>query len=151
MPLSNVSGSACGSGSCYFRRRPSRCQQKTNKKRSFLLITFCIIFKEKVKKKSQSSRNQGFSYYFCLVMEGSGPGSGSAPLTNGSGSGSRRPKNMWIRWIRIRICKTGTSTHIVGLDQRGQCILLSVVLTPPPPTRHGSVRRLYTCHLSTPN
>ncbi len=29
-------------------------------------------------------------------------GSGSIPLTNGSGSGSRRPKNMWIRWIRIR-------------------------------------------------
>jgi hypothetical protein len=25
-------------------------------------------------------------------------GSGSIPLTNGSG----RPKNMWIRWIRIR-------------------------------------------------
>jgi hypothetical protein len=33
--------------------------------------------------KSQSSRNQGFSSYFCLVIEG-------------SGSGSRRPKNMWI-------------------------------------------------------
>jgi hypothetical protein len=32
------------------------------------------------------SRNQGFSYYFCLLIEG--PGSG-------------RPKNM-IRWIRIR-------------------------------------------------
>jgi hypothetical protein len=29
-------------------------------------------------------------------------GSGSIPLTNGSGSGSRRPQNMWIRWIRIR-------------------------------------------------
>ncbi len=30
-------------------------------------------------------------------------GSGSIPLTSGSGSGSGRPKNMWIRWIRIRI------------------------------------------------
>ncbi len=47
--------------------------------------------------KSQSSRNQGFSYYFYLVIEGSG--SGSIPLTNGSGS--RRPKNILIR-IRIR-------------------------------------------------
>ncbi len=28
---------------------------------------------------------------------------GSMPLTNGSGSGSGRPKNMVIRWIRIRI------------------------------------------------
>ncbi len=50
----------------------------------------------------KSSRNQGFSFYFCLVIEGSGVGSesGSIPLTNGSGS--RRLKNMWIRWIRIR-------------------------------------------------
>ncbi len=45
---------------------------------------------------SQNSRNQGFSYYFCMMIEGSG----SIPLT--SRSGSRRPKNMWIRWIRIR-------------------------------------------------
>ncbi len=37
-------------------------------------------------------RNQGFSYYFCLTIEGSELGSGSIPLTNGSGSGSRRPK-----------------------------------------------------------
>ncbi len=34
------------------------------------------------------------------MIEGSG--SGSKALTNGSGSGSRRPKNNWIRWIRIR-------------------------------------------------
>jgi hypothetical protein len=32
--------------------------------------------------------------------------SGSISLTYGSGSGSRRPKNMWIRWIRIRISNT---------------------------------------------
>jgi len=34
------------------------------------------------------------------MIEGSG--SGFIPLTDGSGSGSKRPKNMWIRWIRIR-------------------------------------------------
>ncbi len=61
------------------------------------------------KKKSQNSRNQGFSYYFCMMIEGSGAGSragsgsGSIPQTSGSGSGSGRPKNTWIRWIRIRI------------------------------------------------
>jgi hypothetical protein len=38
-----------------------------------------------------------------MMIEGSG--SGSTPLTSGSGSG--RPKNMWIRWIRIRIRNTG--------------------------------------------
>ncbi len=56
-------------------------------------------------KESQNSRNQGFSYYFCMMIEGSGfrsrTGSGPIPLTSGSGSGSGRPENMWIR-IRIR-------------------------------------------------
>ncbi len=61
--------------------------------------------KIKSQKKSQNRRNQGFSYYFCMMIEGSGSGagSGSLPLTSGSGSASRRPKNMWIRWIRIRL------------------------------------------------
>ncbi len=50
-----------------------------------------IIFKDKkIQKKSQNSRNQGFSYYFCLLIEGSG--SGSIPLTNGSGSDPGGPK-----------------------------------------------------------
>ncbi len=67
--------------------------------------------KMKSQKESQISRNQGFSYYFCTMIEGSGSRAGSwswswsIPLT--SGSGSRRPKNMWIRWIRIRIRNTG--------------------------------------------
>jgi hypothetical protein len=33
-------------------------------------------------------------------------GSGSVPLTNISGSGSKRPKNIRLRRIRIRICNT---------------------------------------------
>ncbi len=97
------SGSGCGSMplingsvSFYLHHWPSRCQQKTKffKKFSCVLLfegTFTSFFGDKkVKKKSQNSRNQGFSYYVCLMKEG-------------SGSGSRRPKNMWIRWIRIRI------------------------------------------------
>ncbi len=95
--------------SCYFRHWPSRPQLKTNLKKIFLLfITFWntysyIIFqRKKVIKKSQNRRNQCFSYYFCLMIEGSGSevGSGSVSLTNGSGSG--RPKNIWILRIRIR-------------------------------------------------
>jgi hypothetical protein len=86
--------------------------EDANKNKFFLKQFFCILLFEgtfisfiKNKKKLQNSRNQGFSYYFCLMIEGSGSGvgSGSIPLTDGSGSGSRRPKNMWIRWIRIRI------------------------------------------------
>jgi hypothetical protein len=98
MPLTN------GSGSFYFHHWPSRCQQKTNFFfKVFLYSTFWryfyVIFqRKKVKKKLQNCRNQGFSYCFCLMIEGFG--SGSIPLT--SGSGSLWPKNMWIRWIRIR-------------------------------------------------
>jgi len=81
MPLTNGSGfgSVCGFGSFYFHHWPSRCQQKTNFLISiFLHITFWryfyIIFQIwKVKKKSQNSKNQGFSYYFCLMIEGSVP------------------------------------------------------------------------------
>jgi hypothetical protein len=53
--------------------------------------TFTSFFKDKKSKRvTKNSRNQGFSYYFCMMMEGSG--SGSKPLTKGSGSGG--PKNM---------------------------------------------------------
>jgi hypothetical protein len=59
--------------------------------------------------------NQGFSYYFCMMIEGSGSGSragsGSIPLTSGFGSGSWRPKNTWIRWIRIRIRIRNTASN----------------------------------------
>jgi hypothetical protein len=61
--------------------------------------------------------NQGFSYYFCMMIEGSGSGAGSGSgsilLTSGSGSG--RPKNMWIWWIRIRIRNTGYNNMLETL------------------------------------
>jgi hypothetical protein len=68
----------------------------------------------KSQKASQNSRNQGFSYYFCMMIEGSG--SGSIPLASGSGSGSRRPQKMWIRWIRIRIRNTALNGFSVASD-----------------------------------
>ncbi len=66
--------------------------------------------KIKSQKESQNSTSRGFSYYFCIMMEGSGfrAGSGSIPLTNGSGW----PKNMWIRRIRIQIrIRNGSRTQ----------------------------------------
>jgi hypothetical protein len=63
----------------------------------FLKVHFHHFSKTKSPKKSQNSRNQGFPYYFYLMVEGSG----SIPLTNGSGW----PKNMWIRWFQIWIRK----------------------------------------------
>jgi hypothetical protein len=44
--------------------------------------TFTSFLKDKkVTKKSQNSRNQGFSYYFCWMMEGSGFGSATLVAT----------------------------------------------------------------------
>jgi hypothetical protein len=73
----------------------------------FLKVHLYHFSKIKSQKESQNSRNQGISYYFCMMIDRSrsgpktGSGSESIPLTSGSGSG--RPKNMWIQWIRIRI------------------------------------------------
>ncbi len=99
--------------------------------------TFTSFSKDKKSKKSQNRRNQGFSYYFCMMIEGSG--SGSIRLTSGSGSG--RLKNMWIRWVRIRIrirntgsvvdallvrSRHGGCSHVVGHLRLVDVLLLSV-------------------------
>ncbi len=92
MPLTN--GSGFGSGSCYFCHWPSRCQQKTNFLTQFFLLCYFLkvhlhyFWKIKSHKESQNSRIQGFSYYFCMMIEGSG---------SGFRAGSGRPKNSWIR------------------------------------------------------
>ncbi len=87
----------------------------------FLKVHLHHFSKIKSQKEPQNSRNQGFSYYFCMMIEGSGSGSragsGSIPLTSGSGSG--RPKNMWIRWIRIRIRILIRNTAIKHFSQKG--------------------------------
>jgi hypothetical protein len=93
-------------------------------KKFFFLRDIYIIFQRlKVKKKSQRSRNQGFSYYFCLVIEGSG--SGSIPLTNGFGSGSRRPKNIPYGWDR---CGSATLLDRRSVNKEG-CYYLGFKLT----------------------
>ncbi len=98
VPLTNGSGS--GSGSCYFRQTATK---NVFPKLLCLLLfeaTFTSLFKDKkVTKKSQNSRNEGFSKYFCLMIEESR----SVPRTNGSGSGTL--KN--IRILQIRLGNTG--------------------------------------------
>jgi hypothetical protein len=51
--------------------------QDANKK-LFNLNVHLLHF-SKVLRKSQNSRNKGFSYYFCLMIDGSRAGSGSVP------------------------------------------------------------------------
>ncbi len=106
MPLNNGSGfgSGFGSGSWIRILLFSALTFKMPAKNKFFNTILSAYYflklhlhhfsKIKSQKESQNSRNQGFSYYFCMMIEGSG----SIHLT--SGSGSKRPKNMWI-WIRI--------------------------------------------------
>ncbi len=106
MPLTN--GSGFGSGSWIRILLISSLTFMMPTKNNLCLNLFSAYYclkvhlpnfpKIKSQKESQNSRNQGFSYYCCMMTEGSGSETGSIPLTNGSGSG--RPKNMWIRWIR---------------------------------------------------
>ncbi len=83
----------------------------------FLKVHLHHFSKIKSQEESQNRRNQGFSYYFCMMIEGSGSGAGSGAgsihLTSGSGSG--RPKNMWIRWIRIRLRIRNTALYVYVL------------------------------------
>jgi hypothetical protein len=111
-PLTNGSGSGIqdpGSVSCnFFVIDLQDANKKLISYKVFMLITFWryiyIIYKDKkFKRIKKNRRNQGF----CLMIE-EGSGSGSIPLTNESGFGSRRPKNMWIRWIQIRIRNTAS-------------------------------------------
>ena len=43
----------------------------------FLKVYLHHFSKIKSQKESQSRRNQGFSYYFCMMIKGSGSGSGT--------------------------------------------------------------------------
>ncbi len=96
MHLTDGSGSGFGSGSWYFRHWLSRNKffKTIFSAYYFLKLHSHHFSKIKSQKESLNNRNQGFSYYFCMIIEGSG---------SGSGSGSGRLKNTWIRWIRIRI------------------------------------------------
>jgi hypothetical protein len=85
----------------------------------FLKVHLHHFSKVKSQKESQNRRNQGFSYYFCMNIEGSGAESGSGPIPLTSGSGSGRPKNMWIRCIRIR----NTAYKTVYITDRHKILL----------------------------
>jgi hypothetical protein len=102
-------GSGSGLGSCYFVID----LKATNKKPIYLLLFLKVnlhhFLKIKVQKKLQNSRNQGFSSYFFLMIEGSG----SISLTSGSGSG--RPKSMWTRNT------APNHVHTCGAAGRSQC------------------------------
>ncbi len=84
MPLTN----GFGSGSCYFRHWPSRCQKKLICLKNFSVYYFLEVHLHHFSKEKSQNESQNI---FAMMIGGSG----SIPLTNGTGTG--RPKNMWIR------------------------------------------------------
>jgi hypothetical protein len=127
MPLTNGSGFGSWIRILLFSSLTFKIQHKTN----FLNTIFSVYYflklhlnhfsEKKSQKESQNSRNLGFSYYFCMMIEGTGfgsragSGSRSIPLTIGSGSGSGRPKN-WrtgpYKSVRTKCQKTDEATLI---------------------------------------
>ncbi len=106
MPVTNGSGSGFGSGSLIrillFLSLTFKMPTKTVLFFHFSVYYFLEVHlhhfsKIKSQKESQNSRNQDFSSYFCMMIEG--PESG-------------RPENMWIR-IQFRIRNTAIYTMIV--------------------------------------
>ncbi len=91
--------------------------KKLIKKKSFCAYYFLKLHssfsKDKKSKRSQNSRNQGFSYYFCLMIEGSGfmrylwfmdPDPGGPKTYGSDGSGSA---TLAIRYKKIEFLKKG--------------------------------------------
>ncbi len=64
---------------------------------------------KKVIKQSQNSRNEGFSDYFFLMMEGYA--AGSVLVTSGSGCGSGRPKNILFVPVRLVVGQYSDPLH----------------------------------------
>ncbi len=104
-------------------------------------LLYIILQRSKVIKKSQNSRNKDFSRLFCLLMEESGSGagarfgSGSVQINYGSRCGSRRPKNIRILriWMRLRIRNTvDTCTALPKAE---------FVIEPPPDTQQRRRQR----------
>jgi hypothetical protein len=102
--ISNGSGSVNGSGSgyCSFGLLPSRHQ---NFFFAYYFLKVLLQHSSKIKshKKSENSRNKGFSYYFCLMMKG---------------SGSVRPKNLRILQIRLRNTACKRCNLILSIKQQ---------------------------------
>ncbi len=73
-PLTNGSRSGSWIWILLFSSLTLRCQQKTNLIKNFCLLlfecTFTSFLKDIKSKSHKNSRNQGFSYYFCIMIEG---------------------------------------------------------------------------------
>ncbi len=62
--------------------------------------------------KSQNSRNQGFSYFFWLIMEGSRSGYIQIMMEQGM-----EAQNFRILWMQIRIHNTAVLTGVVVINE----------------------------------
>ncbi len=128
MPV--TSGSGFGSWSCYFRHWPLRLQKFSAHYRYFLKIYLHNFSKIKSQgKKSQNSRNQGLTYFSCLMKEGSG----SVPLSNWFGYGSRRPKSYGSGSAPLSCCILDWERDPPYVEQCRLTLVTIVLLKMPQP------------------
>jgi hypothetical protein len=80
--------------------------KKTNLKKSFSAYYFLNVHIHNISK-IKSHKTVGIKFFLLFLPDDRRIQSGSVPLTNGYVSGSKRPKNIRIRRIRIRIRNTG--------------------------------------------
>ncbi len=125
MPLTN--GPGFGSGSCFSSltfKTPTKIIKKSFSAFYILKVHLHNFSKVKVQKKSLSRRNQGFSYYFCLMIEGSGihtyfwlldPDPWS-PKTCESGGSGTLIQTRWYSFSLLLISSHGSGSSIMRKD-----------------------------------
>jgi hypothetical protein len=79
----------------------------------FLKVHLNHFSKIKSQKESQNRRNQGFSYYFCMMIEGSGPGGQKTCGSGGSGSGTLSP--CFLKYGFKKFCFFELYRHLNGV------------------------------------
>ncbi len=124
--------------------------KKLNLKKSFSAYYFVKVHlhhfqRLKVKKKSQNSRNQGFSYYFCLMIEDLDPDPGG-PKTNGFGSATLQETKGCPKQWQFFIMLKGSWPRVAGGSLLRDCFVLQ--RTEWGRRRRGRGRQ-DTCHSGT--
>ncbi len=101
-----------GSGSCYFRQWPSRCQQKSNLKK-ILLITFWryiyIIFKDKKVKKDTKQKE---SRFFLLFLHDDR----RIRIQEAHQTHTDPDPQQWLRWAILCCSGTYRSCYVVSFQ-----------------------------------
>jgi hypothetical protein len=112
------------SESCSSRQWLSRCQQKIFYFSMFFTYYFLEVhlhYSSKIKKSciqmSQNSKNQDFSYYFCLIWTS----------IDGSGSGTSKKIHNTFKIVNLSLVRTGTKSRTYAI--RGKIFIHPIFIS----------------------